>query len=62
MIVVKPQGTHWVVTRYGTTHSNHRKKRPAENEARRIARKFDDVLQIHRKDGTVQRRTNYGGT
>jgi hypothetical protein len=61
MIIVKPQGNSWVVTRYGTTHSNHRKKRPAVNEARRVAQKYGDTLQIMRQNGTIQRRTSYGG-
>lgn len=50
---VVPDGSGWAVKKNGRTKSNHRKKRPAINSARRMADSGDSI-EIRRSNGTVQ--------
>lgn len=52
---VKPSGKQWIVTKNGSTVSNHRKKRRARSKAKSKARSGDKVI-IHRSSGTIQDR------
>lgn len=56
---VVPSGNMWRVQKKGgSVISNHRKKAPAVDRAKREAGSGDSVT-IHRKNGTVQDRHNY---
>lgn len=55
---VVPAANQWQVKKKGgSVVSNHRKKKPARDRARKEASSGDSII-IHRKDGTVQERIN----
>jgi len=49
---IKPKGNQWVVTKNGTTVSNHRKKSRAKQYARRKSNSGDRVVE-HGRNGQI---------
>ena len=49
---IKPKGNQWVVTKNGTTVSNHRKKSAATRSANRKANSGDTVVE-HGRGGQI---------
>lgn len=49
---IKPKGNQWVVTKHGTTVSNHRKKSAAKRAANRKSSSGDLVVE-HGRNGQI---------
>jgi uncharacterized protein YdaT len=59
---VVPYQEDWAVRREGNKRitSKHRKQSTAINKAKRVAKKRKADVIIHRQDGTIRDRINYG--
>jgi len=51
-IRIKPSGNQWIVTKGGTTVSNHRKKSAAKRKANRKAASGDRIIE-HGQNGQI---------
>ncbi|WP_121744900.1 DUF2188 domain-containing protein [Natronorubrum halophilum] len=58
-VEVRSQGGQWTVMVNGSTHSTHRLKSAAEDEAQRVARKRGGNLRVQKRDGQFQYNRSY---